>query len=99
MQKVARNGTIMQKLMEYMPMALAFAQATNPAMAAQIQADMAQMMGGQAPGPGGAVQLPNSDNIAGIGRTEPGIVANARSRAANAAQPGGGKMVNQEETK
>ena len=98
MQKVARNGTIMQKLMEYMPMALAFAQATNPAMAAQIQADMAQLMGGQTPQSGGTVQLPRSDNIAGIGRTEPGIVANARSRAANAAQPGG-NVINQEGTK
>ena len=87
MQKVARNGTLMQKLTEYLPLALAYAQATDPALAARIQADMAQLMGGQLPGQGGMVPLSQDDSLPAQGKAEPGIVANARTRAANAAQP------------
>ena len=95
MQKVAQNGTLMQKLMQYMQIALMFAQTADPMLAQQIMNDMAMVTGGAVGGPmmGGATpQLPQSDNIAGIGRKEPTIVANARNRASEASQPQGGKV-------
>ena len=91
MQKVSQNGTMFQKLMQYMPMAFMYAQATNPMLAQQIAMDMQSM--GVNPAPIGGVSSPNmmeSDNIAGIPRKEHGIVANARAKAQNASQPGGG---------
>ena len=86
MQKVARNGTIFQKLIQYMQLALTLAQVAEPEMAEQI----AQGGEGNAVPGGGSPQLIQSDNIAGIGKKEPAIVANARSRAANSSQPSGG---------
>ncbi len=41
-------------------------------------------MGGAAP------QMMQSDNIAGIPQKEHGVVRNARAKAQNASQPGGG---------
>ena len=93
MQKVAQNGTIFDKLMQYMQLSFMLAQVAAPQYLQQIAMDM-QNMGVQAgaqPGGGGAApQMMESDNIAGIGKKEPTIVANARNRTANASQPGGG---------
>ena len=90
MQKVAKNGTLMQKLIQYMQMALTFAQAVQPQMVQTIMQDMAQVMGGAAPVGGGMPQLVQSDNIAGLNKNEPTIVKNARTRAENATQPDSG---------
>lgn len=90
MQKVAQNGTMYQKLIQYMQIALTLAQVADPASAEMISRDIMQTMGGMTGGSamgsalGGMVQ---SDAIAGIGRKEPGIVANARQRSAESAQP------------
>jgi hypothetical protein len=94
MQKVARNGTMQQKLMQYMQLALGFAQVARPEMADMIAQDIMHTMGGgQASiAGGGAVQMPHSDNIAGTGKEEHPIVEKARSRAAGAAQPDAGNM-------
>ena len=92
MQKVAQNGTMFQKLIQYMQLALTFAQKVAPEMAEQIAQDVMMTMGG-AGGTmtgGASPQMIESDNIAGIGKKEPSIVANARSRAANSSQPSGG---------
>lgn len=93
MQKVAQNGTIFDKLMQYMQLSFMLAQVAAPQYLQQIAMDM-QNMGVQAgaqPGGGGAApQMMESDNIAGVGKKEPTIVANARNRTANASQPGGG---------
>jgi hypothetical protein len=48
MQKVARNGTMQQKLVQYMQLALTLAQSINPAMAEQISMDIVATMGGGA---------------------------------------------------
>ena len=97
MQKVAQNGTMFQKLQQYMQLALTFAQAMNPQMAEMIAQDIMHTMGGgAAPMGGGSAKLFQSDNIAGIGKKEPTMVANARSRANNASQPGGGKVTAKE---
>ena len=58
--------------------------------------DIMQTMGGGAPMGGGNAKMFQSDNIAGIGKKEPGIVANARSRANEASQPDGGKVTAKE---
>jgi hypothetical protein len=88
MQKVAQNGTMFDKLMQYMQLSLMLAQAAAPQYVEQIAMDM-QNMGMQA-GPsmgGGAPQMMQSDNIAGTGKKEPTIVANARARSAKSTQP------------
>lgn len=93
MQKVARNGTIFDKLMQYMQLSLTLAKMAAPQYVEQIAMDMADMgaqmgaqMGGVSP------HIFEGDNIAGIEKKEPTIVANARNRAANASQPDGGKV-------
>lgn len=97
MQKVAQMGTMYQKLMQYMQLALTLAQAVDPMAAEQIGADIVQTMGGgAAPMGGGNAQMFQSDHIAGLGKKEPGIVANARSRSNETSQPDGGKVTAKE---
>ena len=94
MQKVAQNGTMFQKLMQYMQLALTFAQVAQPQMAEPIAQDiMMTMSGGAAPMGGGNAKMLQSDNIAGLGKQEPTNVAKARSRSNEASQPDGGKVV------
>ena len=94
MQKVAQNGTMFQKLIQYMQMAFMFAQTAAPEMVDQIGQDLMITMNGAggAQMGGGAPQLMESDNIAGIGKKEPTIVANARTRASNSTQPRSGQV-------
>ena len=76
MQKISKNGMLMQKLTQYMQMAFAL---TGDA---RIAADMQQTLGIQAAIPGGAgVKMPTSEN------NEPANVENARKRSAAASQP------------
>jgi len=97
MQKVAQNGTMYQKLMQYMQLALTLAQAYKDPAVDMIAQDIMQTMGGGAgPMGGGNAQMFQSDHIAGIGKKEPGIVANARSRSSEASQPDGGKVTAKE---
>ena len=88
MQKVAQNGTMYQKLLQYMQLALAFAQKYDPAAAEAIAQDALMMTGGGgAPAAGGFAGLPKSDNIAGVGKKQTATERNARSRASQASQP------------
>ena len=89
MQKVAQMGTMFQKLQQYMQIALALAQKYEPAAAEMIAQDVMTFMGGAtgAVPSGGSAQMFQSDHIAGIGKKEPTIVANARQRSGNASQP------------
>ena len=94
MQKVAQNGTLFDKLMQYMQLALMLSQVAAPQYVEQIAMDM-QAMGGQMGTQmgGGAPKMMESDNIAGIKSQEHGIVANARERSQNSSQPDSGKVV------
>ena len=93
MQKVAQNGTMYQKLLQYMQIALTLAQAVDPMAANTISQDIIQTMGGSAaPMGGGNSKMLQSDNIAGLGKLEPSHVANARNRSNEASQPDGGKV-------
>ena len=88
MQKISQNGTMFQKLVQYMQMSLMLAQVAAPQYVSQIAADM-QATTGQAPQMGGAsaVTMPESDNIAGLKQDEHGVVEKARERAGGASQP------------
>ena len=101
MQKVSKNGTLFQKLVQYMQLALTLAQAAQPQMAEAIAQDiMATMSGGGAvPMGGGSAQMLQSDHIAGLGKMEPTNVKNARSRSGDASQPHGGEVTARKEKK
>lgn len=86
MQKVSRNGTIYEKLIQYMQLALAFAQKYDPAAAEAIAQDVLMMTGG-APMGGASGRLPQSDNISGAGKNQTATESKARSRASQASQP------------
>ena len=88
MQKVAQNGTMFQKLVQYMQLSLMLAQKAAPDMVAGLSQAVMQTVGTAGAAAAGApVQMVQSDNIAGIGKQEPAIVANARERATAASQP------------
>ena len=94
MQKLAQNGTIFQKLVQYMQMALMFAQTVQPDMVEMIANDLMMVTGGDAGTMmGGGSNMIESDHIAGVGKKEPAIVANSRERAAGASQPNSGKVI------
>ena len=93
MQKVAQNGTMFQKLIQYMQMALDLAMVARPDMVEAIAQDVMQTMGQGGGGMmGGSTNMFQSDHIAGIGKKEPTIVANSRERASGASQPDSGKV-------
>lgn len=88
MQKVAQNGTMYQKLMQYMQLALVMAQKVDPAAAESIAQDiLATTGGGGVPSSGGTTQLMQSDHIAGNGKKETKGVHDARARSNQASQP------------
>ena len=95
MQKVSQNGTMLQRLVQYMQLSYMLAQVAAPEYVPQIEQDLAMTMGGAggAQMGGGSPQMMESDNIAGIPRKEHGIVSNAREKSQNASQPDGGKVV------
>lgn len=92
MQDIQQNAVMVQKLHQYMRMALGMAHAMGNAPAVQSIVDDINQTLGKMPGSpavsGSAPKLVQSDNISGIKKDEPAIVANARERAANASQPG-----------
>ena len=94
MQKISRNGTMYQKLIQYMQLALTFAQAVRPDMVQGISQDVMQMMGGGASM--GAAPAPNimqADNIEGAQKKEHAVVEKARQRSTEASQPDAGAVV------
>lgn len=102
MQKVARNGTIFQKLIQYMQLALTFAQAADPEMAEAIGQDIVMTLGQSAgqPGAGGIGSgMVQSDHIGGVNKKEPTNVRNSRSRAQEATQPNEGRVIKEDKDK
>lgn len=97
MQKVSQNGTMQQKLIQYMQLALMLTQESHPEMVDGISRDIMSTFGGGGISGGGSVQMFESDNIAGIGRNEPAIVENARQRSGDASQPDGGSVTKKKE--
>jgi hypothetical protein len=101
MQKVAQMGTIYQKLIQYLQIAMLLAQKYEPGAVEMIAPDYMQYLGGGATAPvgGGNAKLVQGDNISGLEKKEHGIVENARSRSNAASQPDGGSVVAKEEKK
>ena len=96
MQKVAQNGTMFQKLTQYMQMALMLASVARPDMVQGISQDIMATMGasgGAVPTGGVSAKMPESDNIAGVKQPEHPVVEKARARSGAASQPGGGNTI------
>lgn len=96
MQKIAQMGTMHEKLMSYMQMALQMAQMTGDAMLTeQIAQDIIVSNGGTAPSnTTGLTQMLTANNISGIQEKEHSVVANARQKSNNASQPDEDAAVN-----
>lgn len=101
MQKVAQNGTMHQKLLQYMQLALVLAQSARPDMVQGLSQDIMQTLGASGGGmtSGVSPQIMESDNIAGIGKKEPTLVENARERSGEASQPDGGRVIGRKDSK
>ncbi len=99
MQKVFQNGTMFQKLIQYMQLALTLAAKAAPDMVQGLSQDIMKTMGGGAPMGGGNAKIMQSDNIKGLGSNEPANVEKARSRAGEASQPDAGKVTSKREGK
>ena len=96
MQKISQMGTMQQKLLQYMQLALNLAQSVNPMLARQIAQDVIASNGGAAVPMGGGI-APNiqmSDNISGEPKKEHSVVAKARQQSNEASQPNSDGVIN-----
>ena len=91
MQKVSQNGGLYQKLMQYMQLALTFAQVAQPQMAEQIAQDIMATMqgGGMMPSGGVNPQMMQTNNVGEVKQKEHHVVEKARTQANEATQPQG----------
>ena len=90
MQLIARNGTMQQKLIQYMQLALMLAHEFRPDMAPGLEQDIMMTMGASAgPMPTGAAapQMAQVDNVEGGDQKEPKHMEKARARSQGASQP------------
>ena len=100
MQKVSQMGTMHQKLLQYMKLALGLAQKVDRNLAEQIAQDViatngGTMGGGSVPSLGGvSPQIMQGDNIGGIPKEEHSIVTKARQQSNDASQPDSDGAVN-----
>lgn len=96
MQKVAKNGTMFQKLVQYMQLALTFAASTRPDMVEGISKDIMSTMGAtptSMPRSASATKISKSDNISGSDPEESSVVRKAREKTENATQPNSSSSV------
>ena len=95
MQKIAQMGTMHQKLIQYMQLALSLAQVANPQMADVIAQDVIRSNGGAPVSMGiGAPHITQADNIGGIKQEEHPIVRNARQQSNESTQPDSDGVIN-----
>ena len=91
MQKIADMGTMQQKLLHYMQLALQLATSTDPMLAEQIAQDVIATNSGAGVSMGGmggiSPQIASVDNIGGIPKKEHSVVTKARQQSNDAAQP------------
>ncbi len=96
MQKVSQNGTMYQKMLQYMQMSLQLAKIAAPDMVAGLSQDIMETMGvasQSAPAMSDAPDLSETDNLSGGEKgKEITRVSNAREKALNASQPDGGRV-------
>ena len=88
MQKISTNGTLFQKLTQYMQLAMTLAQTVRPDMVQGLAQDAQQFLGGGTAVAGGASEMPKMD-ATGAPAQENTRVENARRQSASASQPEG----------
>ena len=98
MQKIAQNGTMFQKLIQYMQLTLLLAKKARPDMIPGISQDIMAIMGNGTKRTALAdaeaeASMPESDNIAGLKPKEHTRVENARAASNEAALPDGGRVM------
>ena len=91
--RVAQNGTMQQKLLQYMKLALSLAAEAAPDMVPGLSQDIMQTVGGEAAALAQAAPVPESDPIKGIQKKEHAFVERARANSNEASQPEGGKVI------
>ena len=90
MQKISQMGTMYQKLIQYMQLALSLAQRVDPMLAESIAQDVLMTnggAGGQMGMSGVNPQIMQSDNIGGLPKKEHAVVSKARQQSNEATQP------------
>ena len=92
MQKVAQNGTMFQKLLQYMQLALSFAQRFDPLSAEAIAQDILMTTGGAGVSASGGASLAQSRAMAGDRGGAETKMTNARAASAEASQPSGSRV-------
>lgn len=92
MQKVSQNGTMFQKLLQYMQLALTFAKTTDPMAAEAIAQDILMTTGGAGVPAAGGAGLAQSRAMAGDRGGAQAKMNNARATSAEASQPSGGRV-------
>ena len=92
MQKVSQNGTIFQKLLQYMQLALAYAQKFDPVSAETIAQDILMTTGGAGVQSSGGAALTQSRGMTGDRGGANTKMNNARAASAEASQPSGGRV-------
>lgn len=92
MQKVAQNGTMFQKLLQYMQLALTFAQQLDPMAAETIAQDILMTTGGGGIPASGGAGLSQSRAMAGDLGGANTKMNNARATSDEASQPNGGRV-------
>lgn len=94
MQKISKQQILVKKLLNYMELAITFAQATRPDLVPGLSNDVQQVLSSMGVEPSGmSMSLPTADAVNGVEAPEHAIMRKARARAQNASQPGGGVSV------
>lgn len=100
MQKIANNGLMQQKLMQYMELALTFAQSARPDMVPGLSADIMETMSKINPQAamsvpsGGDASMPETDAITtDKGAGEPTRIRNVKEQSKEASQPDSGQVI------
>ncbi len=84
MSKISENGTMFQKLAQYMNLSLTLAQMARPELVDGLSQDIMQTVGGNVPGGTNTLaEMPNGEQ-----QTESTRMQNARARSNNASQIG-----------
>ena len=94
-QKVEQNGTMFQKLIQYMQLALTLAAKAAPDMVNGLSQDIMNTMGvaPQTNNDGSMPDLEESNNLTGgFNQKEHPVVEKARAKSQNASQPDGGEV-------
>ena len=89
LQKISRNGTLQQKLIQYMQLALALAQKSAPQLVQGLSQDIMATMGGASPSGTASADILQGDPVSGMEKEEHAFVEKARAQANQASQPEG----------